>query len=127
MKIRDIYEFLNSFSPFELQEKWDNSGLIVGNMNDTFENLYLSMDLDLELVKNLKESKIPLINDSNAQFRRFFQLNDDSQNMYIIYKVLENNKIVKIYQGSVKRGALQEGINIDELNKNLDEFLANLK
>ena len=47
--------------------------------------------------------------------------------MYIIYKVLENNQIVKIYQGSVKRGALQEGSNIDELNKNLDEFLANLK
>ena len=55
-----------------------------------------------------------------------------------VYAIL-NGKIVKIngiietikhpviYQGSVKRGALQEGINIDELNKNLDEFLANLK
>ncbi|MBT4179192.1 MAG: Nif3-like dinuclear metal center hexameric protein, partial [Campylobacteraceae bacterium] len=25
---------LDEISPFELQEKWDNSGLIVGNMED---------------------------------------------------------------------------------------------
>ncbi|PRM94069.1 Nif3-like dinuclear metal center hexameric protein [Aliarcobacter cryaerophilus] len=58
MKIRDIYEFLNLISPFELQEKWDNSGLLVGNMDDSFENLYLSMDLDLELVENLKPNSL---------------------------------------------------------------------
>ena len=48
LKIKDIYEFLNSISPFEFQEKWDNSGLLVGNMSDSFESLYLSMDLDLQ-------------------------------------------------------------------------------
>ena len=58
MKIRDIYEILNSISPFELQEKWDNSGLIIGNMEDEFENIYLSMDLDLELVDNIKTNSL---------------------------------------------------------------------
>ena len=58
LKIKDIYEFLNSISPFELQEKWDNSGLLVGNMSDSFESLYLSMDLDLDLVKNLKPNSL---------------------------------------------------------------------
>ena len=58
MKIRDIYEFLNTISPFELQEKWDNSGLLVGNFEDEFENLYLSMDLDLDLVENLKPNSL---------------------------------------------------------------------
>lgn len=58
MKIKDIYEFLNSISPFEFQEKWDNSGLLVGNMSDSFESLYLSMDLDLDLVKTLKPNSL---------------------------------------------------------------------
>lgn len=110
----------------ELYKKVDKNIVLIANISNT-PWLIKNIAVDDELEKMYKESKIPLINDSNAQFRRFFQLNDDSQNMYIIYKVLENNQIVKIYQGSVKRGALQEGINIDELNKNLDEFLANLK
>ncbi|OCL89565.1 Nif3-like dinuclear metal center hexameric protein [Arcobacter porcinus] len=58
MQIKDIYEYLNTISPFELQEKWDNSGLLVGNMEDNFENLYLSMDLDLELVETLKPNSL---------------------------------------------------------------------
>ena len=58
MKIEDIYNYLNELSPFELQEKWDNSGLLVGNFEDEFENLYLSMDLDLDLVENLKPNSL---------------------------------------------------------------------
>ncbi|MGB3751390.1 MAG: Nif3-like dinuclear metal center hexameric protein, partial [Arcobacteraceae bacterium] len=46
MKIKDIYNYLDSLSPFILQEKWDNSGLIVGNMEDQFKEVYISLDLD---------------------------------------------------------------------------------
>ncbi|XPV54876.1 MAG: Nif3-like dinuclear metal center hexameric protein [Halarcobacter ebronensis] len=34
MKILDIYNILDEISPFALQEKWDNSGLLVGNFED---------------------------------------------------------------------------------------------
>ena len=33
MKIAEIYEILNSVAPFEMQENWDNSGLLLGEMN----------------------------------------------------------------------------------------------
>ena len=46
MKIKDLYSFLDELSPFLLQEKWDNSGLIVGNMEDKFNKVYISLDLD---------------------------------------------------------------------------------
>ena len=39
MKIKKIYNFLDSISNFSTQEKWDNSGLIVGNMEDKFKNI----------------------------------------------------------------------------------------
>jgi len=58
LKIKDIYDHLDTLSPFELQEKWDNSGLIVGNMEDQFDNIYISLDLDLEMIKDIKPNSL---------------------------------------------------------------------
>jgi len=58
MKIEDIYNYLDSLSPFSLQEKWDNSGLLVGNMQDKFENIYISLDLDLKMLKKVQKKSL---------------------------------------------------------------------
>lgn len=58
MKIKDIYSFLNELSPFELQEKWDNSGLNVGSMEDDVKTVYISLDLDLEMLENVEENSL---------------------------------------------------------------------
>lgn len=58
MKIKDIYDHLDTLSPFELQEKWDNSGLIVGNMEDQFEDIYISLDLDLEMIEDIQANSL---------------------------------------------------------------------
>ena len=50
MRLRDIYDELDRISPFELQEKWDNSGLIVGEMSREVESVMLSLDIDEELI-----------------------------------------------------------------------------
>jgi dinuclear metal center YbgI/SA1388 family protein len=50
MKIEKIYELLNTLSPFELQEEWDNSGLIVGSMQDEVDSVCISLDLDSDIV-----------------------------------------------------------------------------
>ena len=53
MKIAEIYEKLDTLSPFELQESWDNSGLQVGSMNDEVEHIVLSIDIDEELLESV--------------------------------------------------------------------------
>jgi len=50
MKLEDIYNTLDEISPFELQEKWDNSGLIIGDMNRNITSLVVSLDIDEELL-----------------------------------------------------------------------------
>ncbi len=58
MQIKDIYQFLNELSPFELQEKWDNSGLLVGNENSEISKVYISLDLDEELLNSVEENSL---------------------------------------------------------------------
>lgn len=58
MKIKELYAFLNELSPFELQEKWDNSGLLVGNLNDEIQKVYISLDLDEELLQSVEENSL---------------------------------------------------------------------
>ena len=61
MKISEIYEKLNTISPFDLQEKWDNSGLLVGDMNREFEHIALGLDLDKESLEQAKENTLFIV------------------------------------------------------------------
>jgi len=58
MKIKEVYTFLDNLSPFNTQEEWDNSGLLVGDLNNEINKIYLSLDLDLELVDNIEENSL---------------------------------------------------------------------
>lgn len=61
MKIEEIYQKLNEISPFELQEKWDNSGLLIGDMNREFEHIALALDLDKESLEEAKENTLFIV------------------------------------------------------------------
>ncbi len=58
MKISDIYNYLDELSPFELQEKWDNSGLLIGDFDQEIEKVVLSIDLDEALVESLEDNTL---------------------------------------------------------------------
>jgi len=61
MKISEIYQKLNELSPFELQERWDNSGLLVGDMEREFEHIALGLDLDRENLEQAKENTLFIV------------------------------------------------------------------
>lgn len=61
MKISEIYQKLNTISPFELQEQWDNSGLLVGDMNREFEHIALGLDLDHNTLTQAKENTLFIV------------------------------------------------------------------
>ena len=54
MKLQEIYDFLDNLSPFESQEKWDNSGLITGDLKSDTNNVILSLDIDEKLIADAK-------------------------------------------------------------------------
>jgi len=90
MKNKDIYNYLDSLSPFSLQEKWDNCGLIVGNMNDEFNDIYISLDLDLDLIKKVEKNSL-IITHHPLIFSALKKLNDDSYSTKILKKLIKKN------------------------------------
>ena len=90
MKIRNIYDYLDSVSPFDLQEKWDNSGLIVGNMDDEFKEIYVSLDLDLEMIKKVKKNSL-IITHHPLIFSALKTLNNDTYSTKILKKLIKKD------------------------------------
>ncbi|SFV51738.1 FIG137478: Hypothetical protein [hydrothermal vent metagenome] len=72
MKLQEIYIHLDKISPFELQEKWDNSGLIVGDLNREVSQIIVSLDVDADIIEKAEEGTLfvvhhPLIFDKLTQ------------------------------------------------------------
>lgn len=58
MTLKKIHQHLNTISPFSLQEKWDNSGLIVGELNREVSQIILSLDIDEALIEQAEENTL---------------------------------------------------------------------
>lgn len=90
MKISEIYEFLDKLSPFELQEKWDNSGLLVGNLEQMVNEVYLSLDIDSNLIENVSENSL-IITHHPLIFKGLKSLDGVTYPSSLIYKMIQKN------------------------------------
>ena len=107
----------------ELHKKNINENIVlVANISNT-PWLIKQIAVNGELEKIFKDSKINLINDSSGSFSNSLDINNNSQNGYFVYKVFEDGKITKIFQNSVKKGALQNGITKEEIETELENFI----
>jgi dinuclear metal center YbgI/SA1388 family protein len=90
MLIKDIYKFLDELSPFELQEKWDNSGLLVGNMDNDIKKIYISIDLDLEILEEIEENSL-IITHHPLIFKPLKNLVPDSFSTILALELIKKN------------------------------------
>ncbi|EGP2090992.1 Nif3-like dinuclear metal center hexameric protein, partial [Campylobacter jejuni] len=56
MKLSEIYNFLDQLSPFDIQESWDNSGILLGDRDSEISIVYLSLDIDENIIKEASEN-----------------------------------------------------------------------
>ncbi len=102
MKISEIYTLLDEIAPFELQEKWDNSGVQVGSFDDEFDDIYLSLDLDSNLLKEAKPNSLfithhPLIFDGLKSIRH------DRYPSNLIYTMIKKDiKLISMHTNADK-------------------------
>lgn len=60
-KVKDFYGYLNSIAPFEMQEDWDNSGMLVGDMDAEVKKAAVVLDITHEEIKKAKAIGADLI------------------------------------------------------------------
>lgn len=61
MRVSDIYQILDSISPFALQAQWDNSGLNVGNMQADLKQIYVALELDMQIATSLPKNSLLIV------------------------------------------------------------------
>lgn len=90
MKISQIYKYLDELSPFEIQESWDNSGLLVGDFSQDITNIALSIDVDENLIDLLEENTL-LITHHPIIFGGLKQLEFSKYPANLIQKMIRKN------------------------------------
>ncbi len=73
MRLYEIYEYLDSISPFELQEEWDNSGINIGNLETNIKTVYVMLEVSFESLRQVEPNSLiithhPLLFKSSKSF-----------------------------------------------------------
>ncbi|MDE6730497.1 MAG: Nif3-like dinuclear metal center hexameric protein [Oscillospiraceae bacterium] len=56
-----IYSMLNQIAPFEKQESWDNSGLLVGSLEDPVSGVLVTLDITQRAIEKAHQNNCNLI------------------------------------------------------------------
>ncbi len=90
MTIAEIYNHLELLSSFSLQESWDNSGLLIGGMQESVDKIYLSIDIDEKLIDTIDANSL-LITHHPVVFDKIKQLQFDRYPANLIRKMIQKN------------------------------------
>lgn len=87
VKVREICEYLNSVMPFDTQEKWDNSGLLV-DMDKTTDSVLCCLDVTTDAVdKAIKENCKVIVSHHPVIFSGIKNIDNNS----ILVKLIKND------------------------------------
>ncbi len=117
MKVQELYDFLNELSPFDTQEKWDNSGLIVGSFEDEIKEVHISLDLDVEMLEKVSPNSL-IITHHPLIFTALKRVNFDSYSSKLL-KILVKKDISLI--------SMHTNFDKSHLNKYVAEEILGLK
>lgn len=116
IKIKEIYDYLNFISPFDIQSSWDNSGLLIGNLNDEVTKIYLSLDIDEYLLDKACENSLFIVHHPLI----FKGIKHISGNLY------PQKLITKMIQKNIALIAMHTNFDLSHLNEYFTEQILGL-
>lgn len=96
--------------PINLEEKWDNNGLIIGDKNTEITKVQISLDLTESVINNAIEKKCELIITHHPPiFEAIKKINNDSVLGKKILKLIKNG--INVYTLHTNLDSAKEGLN----------------
>lgn len=126
MLVKDIYTFLDELSPFALQEKWDNAGLLVGSFSDEIKKVYISIDLDEQLLEEVEENSL-IITHHPLIFKGLKRVNYDSYSTKLLQKLIKKDISLISMHTNIDKTHLNKYVVSEVLGlelENTDEFIS---
>ena len=126
MNVQNIYDVLNELSPFSLQEKWDNAGLLVGSFDDEIKKIYISIDLDDELIDSMDENSL-VITHHPLIFSGLKKVNFDTYSTKLLQKLIKKDISLISMHTNIDKTHLNKYVASEILGLkliNTDEFIS---
>ncbi len=86
--VRDIYNYIDSIAPFNTQEEWDNSGLLIGDENKAVNKILIALDCTEDLIEQAVNCGAELIITHHPViFKPLSEVTVD----ILVYKLIKND------------------------------------
>ena len=117
MEIRELIDKLCQKYPLSLQEDWDNSGLQIGNLDNTLSGVLISLDLEDEGVDKAIDNNCNLIITHHPYLFNSIKSIDLKDQFY--------NRLEKVIKNNITIFSMHTNLDIakDGLNDNLCQIL----
>jgi len=110
MKVKDITAFLESIAPAELQEEYDNSGLLTGNSENEVTGILVSLDCTEEIVQEAIDKNCNLIvNHHPVIFKGLKSITGKNYVERAVIKAIKND--ISLYAIHTNLDNIQKGVN----------------
>jgi dinuclear metal center YbgI/SA1388 family protein len=125
MLLKEIVDLLDELAPFELQAEWDNSGVCVGDLNAQIKNIYLSLDADLDVLKQMEPNSLLIVHHPPI-FKGLKNLIDEGYpNALLVEAIKRNISIVAMHTNydlsHLNSFVLTEVLGYEEIDR--DEYI----
>jgi len=118
MQIENLISYINNFAPLCLQEDYDNSGLVCGNITDEINSVLITIDVTEEVVDEaIKNGDNLIISHHPLLFKGIKNLLPDNYIHRALIKAIKNN--IAIFSAHTNLDSVINGVNgriADKLN-----------